>query len=439
MFAQRAQHELAHLSASMSGVVPLERGDALGLAMLALRDTTAGSSEEPDNSRNYRIQADVYRILDRVESGIMAQYQLPVPSQQRYYQRLFAMRQALTLEPQQLEVLSSLAELYFAAGRTDLAFDMIEKSLAVVRTLPDTSFSDQTLDLARRLNQVKQQIAPQMETVNSRIDEAMLEADFDRIQFAAALHQAGYQKTALDMLEEDRLLVAENPASQVQLAMLLAESGRLEEAASILGSLEQMGNEVEVPLPVILQACWLDFALGDYPRATSRCARRIERLQSVSSQAMLSTMPFAMPSPQFLGELNIWPATQTMIASRTLTETAGEISLLQWTMAMGYAESGRCSQASATLKELVGAFPESQFRPLVKVWLMAMTGEEIADQPPELERGIEFHDDSDLVDRTATPDASESPAASSAATESTESKPGSTEASTDESPQKQQP
>ncbi len=438
-FSQRAQHELAHLTASINGALPMERTDALGLAVLTLRDAAAGASEEPGNSKIFRIQADVYRILDRVESSIMAQYQLAVPTQQRYYQRLFAMRQALIIDPQQLELLSSLAELYFDTGRIDLAFDMIEQALVMIRALPDSSFNDQTLQLAQRLNQVKQQIAPQIETVKNRIDEASLEANFDRIQFAAALHQAGYPGNALAMLEEDRLLVAQNPASQVQLALLLAESGRLEESASILASLEQMGNEIEVPLPVVLQACWLDFALGDFQRATSRCSRRLERLKLASTQAMLSTLPLSMPSPQFLGESNIWPATQTLIASRTLTETAVEIAILQWTIATGHLEAGKCAQAVEAMKELVEAFPESQFRPLVKVWLMAMTGEEIADQPPELEPGILFEDDSDLVNRQDAPETPESPTVSAANAKPASSNPTATEESPTEPPQEQPP
>lgn len=409
IFSQRAQHELTHLTASLNGVLPMERSDALGLAMLTLRDAVAGASQEPDQSRAFRIQADAYRIVDQIESSAMAQYQLAVPSQQRYYQRLFAMRQALTLEPQSLELLSSLAELYFAAGRTDLAFDMIEQSLAVIRDLPDTNFSEQTLELARRLNQVKQQIAPQLETVKGRIDDAMKETDFDRIQFAAALHQAGYPQNALNILEGDRLMIAENPSSQVELALLLAEVGRLDESASILESLEQMGNEIEVPLPVILQLCWLDFAMGDYQRATARCSRRLDRLGSASTQAMLSTLPFTMPTPQFLGDANIWPATQTLISSRTLTETAAEIALLQWTVATGHIEGGNCTEAVSTLQELIAAFPENQFRPIVKIWLQAMTGEEIPDSPPELDPGIQFNDDSDLVDRNAATQSADSP------------------------------
>lgn len=406
-FSQKAQHELTHLTASLNNVVPMERSDALGLAVLTLRDAVAGASQEPNKSRAFRIQADTYRILHQVEANEMAQYQLVVPTQQRYYQRLFAMRQALVIDPQQLELLSSLAELYFAAGRTDLAFEMIEQSLAVIRELPDSSFNDQTLELARRLNQVKQQIGPQLETVKGRIDDAMQEPEFDRVQFAAALHQAGYPGNALKILEGDRLLIAENPSSQVELALLLAEVGRLDESASILESLEQMGNEIEVPLPVILQLCWLDFAMGDYQRATARCSRRLDRLQSASTQAMLSTLPFSMPTPQFLGEANIWPATQTLISSRTLTETAAEISLLQWTIATGHIEAGNCSEAVTVLKELIAGFPESQFRPMVRIWLQAMTGEEIPDQPPELEPGIQFHDDSDLVDRNAAAQAAE--------------------------------
>ena len=91
------------------------------------------------------------------------------------------------------------------------------------------------------------------------------------------------------------------------------------------------------------------------------------------------------------------------------------------------------------MKELVEAFPESQFRPLVKVWLMAMTGEEIADQPPELEPGILFEDDSDLVNRQDAPETPESPTVSAANAKPASSNPTATEESPTEPPQEQPP
>jgi tetratricopeptide (TPR) repeat protein len=398
-FSQRARHELVYLSAVANRSLPLERGDALGLAILALRDAAAGISEEADNAQIFSIQADVHRILQGLESNLMAEYQLSNPTQQRYFQRLYAMRQALIMEPENLQLIFSLAQLYQSAGRTDLTLEMVERALAVIRKLADSELSDQILQFARQLNQMKQQIAPQVETTNERIKGAMQQENVDRAQMAAALNQAGFAGLALQVLEEDRLAVAENQMAQLQLAFLLAETGRLEEASAMFANFEQMGNVASIPLAVVLQTCWLEMALGDYQSVARRCTERIQQLKSASTQAMLATVPFAMPSPQFLGESNIWPATQTIISSGTMMETAGEISILQWTSAMANIEAGDCTAAAELLKALIQDFPESQFRPLVKVWLHAMTDEEIPDTPPELEPGIVFHDDSDLVPR----------------------------------------
>ena len=431
--AQRARHELAYLSAVVSGALPMERGDALGLAVLALRDATVGISEEADNAQVYSIQADVQGILNQVEVSIQAQYQLNVPTQQRYYQRLHAMRQALVVAPEQLQVLFSLAQLYNSAGRLDFAFDMIERSLAVIRTLPDAELSDQVLQIARQLNQMKQQISPNIEAVESRIQEAMQQENFDRVQLAAALNQGGYARRALQLLEEDRLSIAGNQMAELQLAFLLAEAGRFEEASGMFAAFEQMGNTAAIPLEVVLQSCWLDMALGDYRSVVRKCGERGELLKSASTQAMLATVPLVMPSPQFLGDANIWPATQTLISSRTLMETAVEISLLQWTIAMANIEVGECSQAVAALKALVNDFPESQFRPLAKAWLMAMTDEEIPDVPPDLDPGIRYNDDSDLAARPEAPDATDNPAAQNS--ERSENKPTSGEPSGTPQPQ----
>ena len=431
--AQRARHELAYLSAVVSGALPMERGDALGLAVLALRDATVGISEEADNSQAYSIQADVQGILNQLEASIQAQYQLSVPTQQRYYQRLHAMRQALIVDPEQLQVLFSLAQLYHSAGRLDFAFDMIERALAVIRTLPDAELNDQVLQIARQLNQMKQQIGPNIETVESRIQDAMQNENFDRVQLAAALNQGGYAQRALQLLEEDRLSIAGNQMAELQLAFLLAEAGRFEEASGMFAAFEQMGNAAAIPLDVVLQSCWLDMALGDYRSVARKCRGRVELLKTASTQAMLATVPFVMPSPQFLGDTSIWPATQTLISSRTLGETASEIALLRWTIAMASIEAGECAEAAATLQTLVDEFPESQFRPLVKAWLMAMTGEELSDVPEDIDPGIRYYDDSDLAARSNAPDVNDN--RSTQVTGRTEQKPASNEPSETSPPQ----
>jgi len=408
-FSQRARHELVYLSAVANGGLPLERGDALGLAVLALRDAAAGISEEADNAQIFSMQADIHGILQSLETNLMAEYQLPNPTQQRYYQQLYAMRQALVIEPENLQLLFSTAQLYHSAGRVDLTLEMVERALAVIRQLADSELSDQILQFARQLNQIKQQIAPQVEETDDRVEEAMQQDNVDRGQLAAALNQAGFAGRALQILEDDRLAVAGNQMAELQLAFLLAETGRLEEASAMFATFEQMGNSASMPLSAALQACWLEMALGDYRSAARRCTERIQQLKSASTQAMMATVPFAMPSPQFLGESNIWPANQTMISSRTMMETAVEIAILQWTSAMANLEAGECTTAAELLKALIDDFPESQFRPLVKVWLHAMTDEEIPDAPPELEPGIMFNDDSDFVPRATSPGSANAP------------------------------
>lgn len=397
-FSQRAQHEFVQLSAGINGAIPMTRDNALGLAVLALRDAVAGASREPDNWRIYGVQSDIQQIIARIEAITLAQFQLPLPTQHRHYQRLFALHQALTIDPGRLEILSNLADHYIASGHTDFAFDMVERAQSILTGLPDSAFSDdELLQRVGRINQLKQELQPRVEETEKRINEAMLEGKFDRIQMAVALRQGGFPGHALAILEEDRVAIADNPAAQLQLAELLLEAGRLEEASTMFATLESMGSSATLPISVIMHASWLDQGLGNYMGVERRCVERLEQLQKASTQAMLGTLPMSMPTPQFLGESNIWPATQTLVASRTLTQTASEIALLQWTIAMARIEAGECEEAAITLKELVDAFPESQFRPLVKIWLQAMTGEEISDTPPEPESGILFNDDSDMV------------------------------------------
>lgn len=395
-FAVRARHELAHLS-----LLQLGTDDALGLAVLTIRDAMAGMAEEPDNPYACRILGDAYGVLERIESMALARYELPRPTQQRFYQRLFAYHQALTLDPDNVEILSSIADLYFSGGQSDLALEMIERALEVIGNQPGVN--DQTRQLKTRLNQVKDQIAPGIETTKSRVRELLTQENVDIAQVAKIVRRGGFPKQALELLERDRMSLAGNPSAELQLAFLLVDAGRFQEASAIFASFEEasraQGSSFIMPLPAVLQACWLDMALGDHETVTQRCSQRISEMQKAATEAMMSTLPFSMPVPQFVGESNIWPANQTLIASRVMLTTAGEIAVLQWTLAMSQIEAGKCAEATATMNDLLEAFPESNFRPMVTMWLSAMTGEEFSAEPPKPTPSTLFHDDSDIIGR----------------------------------------
>ena len=381
--ASRAQHQLAHLNAGMSGVIPVTHDDAFGLAILAIRDANAALANDVSNVSALQSLSSAYEAIASIEQMIIPQSNLTGPMLQRHYQRLYALRQILILQPDDLETLSSLVDIHLNAQQWDLALDAAKRAMDIIRNL---SVADAgTLGLARRIKSVTEELETRSAAMNQQV-EIMLAADnSNRLQIAASLHHEGFLLRALEVLDEDRIGLSNNSLALMERALLLCETGRLEEADVQFADTEALVSSPQMDLMWILQGAWIQMARGDYDAAIQRCQQRVNEIERGSAEAMISLFPFVQPNPAFSGDNNIWPVTLTTASSAQLIQLRSTLTQLRWTIATARLESGQCAEAAEVLQQLIDLDPETPMRSGVGFLLRVIT-DRIIPEEPESER-----------------------------------------------------
>jgi tetratricopeptide (TPR) repeat protein len=377
--AQRARRQADLLSLGLNGGVGLTADESFALAELALRDANAALDDNVNNLYAYQTQASVYQSLSTLESMVLNGFRLPEVNQQRYTQRMLALHQAVLLDPDNLDLRTTLAEEYFSRQRFDLALDGINHSLDLIRNLQNPN--DAALAIAQRLSQVKRELEPRVTEVTAKVNEALVAPEPDLRGLIVALAQQGFPLKALELYEEHRLSFAGDLMIELQGAYLYAECGRLDDAETQFAAFEAIEDDPSISFQWVLQSAWLKMAKGEYESAIALCQRRLRDVERSTANAMLSLSSFVQPIPQLLGERQIWPATLTSASSRALYDTQEETTQLRWTVAMAMIEAGLCGDAVNILHELLDADPETRIRPIVALWLGLLTGESVPALP----------------------------------------------------------
>lgn len=377
--ALRARRQADWLALGINGAVPVTTDDAFALATLVMRNAAAALDNDVNNIDGYQIQANAYQTLSQLEASVLNTLGLPEVNQQRFTQKMLALHQALLLEPENIDLTTTMGDEYFTRQRWDLALEMINRALNLIRGLENPS--DQTLTVAQRLSQAKRELEPRIEQMSEQLKEALAAQEPDIPGLIVALAQQGYPKQALELYEEHRLSFAGNLMIELQGAFLFAECGRLEDAETAFATFEAIQDDPSVSFQWVLQAAWLKMAKGEYENAIALCQRRLRDVERSTANAMLNLSSFVQPIPGLLGDRQLWPATLTSASSRALYDTREETTQLRWTIAAAMIEAGLCADAANMLRELLDADPETRIRPLAGLWLRLLTGEAIPALP----------------------------------------------------------
>lgn len=386
--AMRAQHQQAIAGAAFSEQVGLSKGDVMALSLLALRDANIGLIDTPGNDVVYKTIADsqsALRLLEDQAAGADA----PIVGSQRYYQRVHFLRQALTITPNDPDLLVGLAQEYFAANRWDLTLEMIDRFLETVAD--NEKLSKRFAAPVRQFQSVRVNLMQRKSDLEERLGPVVADKSIDMVPVAAGLRSQGFPLRALELLKDNELAIAGKVQGQVELGMLLIECGRLAEAADVVAQLEPFAEDPSIPVAWTLQAAWLDQARGDQASAILRCERKLRQLEVSSIQAMLTAAPFVNPMPQLVVGGNTWPVSQAVL-SGSVFRARDEVAVLRWTVATAYLESGECSQAARTLNTLLESEPNSVLRPVAALYLGLITGEDVPMEPPGEQIPILFVD-----------------------------------------------
>ena len=381
-----AQHSL-QMAASSSNIPPVVRAS---LAMNAIREATAGLREAPNSPDGYQVLGQAHLILDRIESAIMAEAQLPWPGHYRYYQAIAALQQAAMLQPNDVDVRYDLLALLEKTRRSDLALETVRQIKKLQPFTPNSTDSERQ-QRERLLN-----TELSLEDVVAKTDEMTrqaLTADADRFQVAASAFQAGGVLAAIRTLEEDAVYQVQNIAARTMLGTWLLEAGRVREAHETLAAVEQ-DSEQRGGAPG-----WRDsvaetaMANADYSRAIRLWRDQARETETSGIEASLMTLPFVTLNPYWLGA-DQYPLAHTA-AAQAMGNVQSESSVLRFQIAMAQLESGDSTGATQTLRLAVERDPTSSIRPLLRFYLLCTTNELIDEKADSTNPVEEFESLSD--------------------------------------------
>jgi tetratricopeptide (TPR) repeat protein len=375
----RARRHADWLALGGSGAVPVTSFEALAIAMLIMRDANAALDDNVNNVEGYHLQANASDTLAQLEAGVLAVTGQTEVNQQQHMRKMYALHQALILEPENMNLTTAIGNEYFQRQRWDLALEMINRTLDLIRALANPN--EQALTVAQQLSQAKRELEPRIEAMARQLEQSLADPDADIRNLIVALAQQGYPRKALELYDEHRLKFAGDLMTELQGAYLYAECGRLEDAEAAFATFESIPDDPLVSYQWVLQAAWLKMARGEHESAIALCQRRLRDVERSAANALLGLSSFVQPIPGYLGERQIWPSTLTLATSRALYDTREETTQLRWTIAMAMIEAGLCPDAANVLHDLLDSEPQTRLRSLVGLWVRLLTGESIPDVP----------------------------------------------------------
>ena len=375
----RGRRHADWLTLGANGAVNLTSPEAFALATLIMRDANAALDDNANNIDGYQLQANACEMLGQFEAIVLNSSGQAELSQLRQTQKMHALHQALILDPDSIELTTSIGDEYFRAQQWDLALNMINRTLDLIRQLPTPD--DRALSIAQQLTQVKRELEPRVETMTEQVATALAEPEADIPGIISALAQQGFPASALELYDEHRLSFAGNLMVELQGAFLFVQSGRLADAEAAFAAFEAIPDDPTVPIHWVLQSAWLKMAKGEHENAIALCQRRLHDAERSSANAMLGLSSFVQPIPGYLGDRQIWPSTLTAAALHMLYDLKVQTTQLRWTVAMAMVEAGLCADAANVLNDLLDSDPNTPFRPLIRLWIDLLTGELLPELP----------------------------------------------------------
>lgn len=354
------------------------------LAYLAIQHANEGLMEDPNSGLGYRVLGDSYRVLRRIETRIM--YPL-VPWEQRqlrYFQQIAAYQQSLLVDPEWAEIHALLAEAYSEFNR----FDLVQRELQTFERMSSGRAADDPRDreAAERRSRELDRIALVHDRFEAQLDEigARNAPLADRVEFA---YGSGFVLRAIELIEahpEEIELVVE-PAEEARrrgelhfiYSLCLLESGRVAEASESLAALWSFYQAQRQPPPpdVVWAMSILRMVQGAYDEP-------IEIWQAQASESRRQRMGELLAGLPLAGHPREWPFGQLQRSNVALAVGTYDIARWQLLTAVAQLETGRASDAAATMRQLLADAPDSALWPLVRFYSMELTGEWLEPAPP---------------------------------------------------------
>lgn len=368
-----AENLAMHWQALGEGQLAIERPTAAAMALLAIRKANEVLADQPDNAAAFQVLGDAYQFLMGLETEIARSAGIALINQMRYYQTLAAYQQAVLLEPDSLGLHGRLLNLFQTHQRTDLMLRELETLDRLVAKLRPNDPNAE--DLAHQRLLLMEQCRSRIDEVREQITKAT-EAGQSPLELAQQVYAAGFILEAQQLLEQNHAAVSQSPQGLFLRAVLQFESGKIEETYRTFEF--EIGGDPSTRMV----AAWTKLAHGEYDKAIKLWQDQADFTRHTTLTQVLTTMPLAQSPYAFFGLPNIWPTHHMLTVADAQQRLISDISTLLWYQAMSQLESAKPQLAAKTFQGLLATYPETPFRPLVRFYLQAMTGELIDPEPP---------------------------------------------------------
>jgi len=389
-----------------AGSLPL----ILAFAHLAIRKANEGLEQAPRNAEAFRLLGYAYFLLGNVEQELIRRSRaaaqarfsqrrsmqlsrsLQQINERRYLQAVTAFSQSLIIEPDNLPTMRSLAHVQFFYRRYELAVQSYQRCIDLLDEQDDDEEAQKAREsYVKRKEQSKesveralQQVKAGMEELRRRIaaeDAQPGPGNYDEARMAM---QVGCVNTAIGLLEDDTELIGTDPRVGYLYVDLLLQAGRIEQAAEELESLnsKMKGRQRESRWRVL--EAYVALARADYAKARGIWQFEVQQLDSQRVRRIMDTAALAVRSPnalvQGLNQPNRWVPHQVRQMAQAF-EAPFQMADRLLQAALAELEAGQPEAAAKSCREIVRLAPESPLRPLAGVYLLLITGEQLAPLP----------------------------------------------------------
>ena len=398
--AQLARHysQLTNeLIARFQQSLPLDL--TLALAVLTERHARRALDSNANSEEAYTALADAYRAQSAVQQVITGTFGGEAPQQLLAQQGLSAWYFALTCDPDNAITHNALYEAHLGAQQLDLALFHLEEVERLTGGLtvfpPNTEYAEAQTERNRA---VMDELIPQIEQRLAKIDGLLADGN-SRTQVAQSALRSGLPRYALQILEEDPVLRAEDGFARMLYANLLLTNGRTDESRDEYLAMSPMmeGQPAAIANQWRRETARACAATGDFRGAIDLWQEEQQTLTEARLKSVLGMSPAPGQVPA-MGSvplshtptelLEIRPILRAAIAGDLLTAYPPQFSLAQLHRALCHLEMAETARCVELLREILEFDPESSFRPLIAFYLGTLTGDPVELQSPN--QSLEF-------------------------------------------------
>ncbi len=376
---QLARH-YDELAKRLQNNLAIEQGIALGV--LSMRSAREGLIENPNDPDAYRILTDAQALLDQSERVFMqangGDYTLQLRTQQMLCQAFHTAR-ASGNAPEDLKrlfvILLGQQNLDTAGFIADQYFEITGK--------PITQEEGDDEATSEKANEVLDQISELVTQIEKEVATAR-EKSSSLPQLVGIAMNGRCQKMALSLLEEDKTVLAKNPALQLRYANLLLGNGRTEDAWQQLEGMQTTVDQIGTQNPVFLSQWRNSTAIAnlmanDLSRAANLWAEDAEAQNKQNVRALLVQPPMSSaPIPT----MDIWSAITLRTHANALVNFPERWATAKLQEALVRIDQGNLEAAKNALSAILDGHPEFSMRSLVVFYLTLITGEKYEMEPP---------------------------------------------------------